>query len=118
MGIKYYYSAPTQIRCGFFIADAEGNWLNDLPIKSVLVKNLPRVVICSILDGNKLSFGFATCSSKEQYCKKRGQRIAYARAIGKPYKVVELEDIKTIHDISAQIIDEIFDLETKRIYGI
>lgn len=117
MGIKYYYSAPTQIRCGLFIADAEGNWINDLPVKSTLVKNLPRVVICSILDGNKLSFGFTTCSSKEQYSKKRGQRIAYARAIGKPYKVIELEDIKTIHDVSAKIIDEIFNLETKRIYG-
>lgn len=116
MGVKYYYSAPTQIRCGYFIADAEGNWLNDLPIKSELVKNLPRVVVCSVLEGKTLSFGFATCSSKEQYSKKRGQRISYARAIGKPYKVVELEDIKTIHDVSAQTVVEIFALETERIY--
>ncbi|MBQ8132606.1 MAG: hypothetical protein IJ193_08955 [Bacilli bacterium] len=118
MGTKYYYSAPMQIRCGFFIADAEGNWLNDLPIKSTLVKNLPRVVVCSVLEGNRLSFGYCTCSSNEQYSKKRGQRISYARAIGKPYKVIELDDIKTIHDVSAKIIDEIFDLESKRIYGV
>lgn len=117
MGIKYYYSAPMQIRSGLFLADANGTWINSLPIKSQLVKSLPRVVICSVLDGNTLSFGYATCSSKEQYSKKRGQRISYARAIGKPYKVVELEDIKTIHEVSANIIDEIFDLETKRIYG-
>lgn len=117
MGVKYYYSAPVQIRRGYFIADAEGNWLNDLAVKSELVKNLPRVVVCSVLEGNKLSFGFATCSSKEQYSKKRGQSISYARAIGRPYKVVELENIKTIHDVSAQMVKEIFALETKRIYN-
>lgn len=117
MGIKYYYSAPQQIRSGLFLADAEGRPIAPVPTKSTLVKNLPRVVICSVLDGNVLSFGFATCSDKEMYCKKRGQRIAYARAIGKPYTQIQIDNIKDIHEISARIVDEIFDLETKRIYG-
>lgn len=117
MGIKYYHSAPTQLRCGLFLADAEGNKIYDFPTKSALIKNLPRVTICSVLDGNKLSFGYTTCSSKEQYTKKRGQRISYARAIGHPYKVVELDDMANIHEVSGKIIDEIFEKETKRIYG-
>ena len=117
MGIKYYYSAPQQIRCGLFLADAEGNPVAPIPVKSKLVKNLPRVVICSVLDGNKLSFGFATCSDKEMYSRKRGRAIAYARAIGKPYTVFELSDIKDIKEVSARIVDEIFEIESKRIYG-
>lgn len=117
MGIKYYYSAPQQIRCGLFLADAEGKPIAPIPTKSKLIKNLPRVVICSVLDGTKLSFGFATCSDKEIYCRKRGRAIAYARAIGKPYVEYELQDIKDIKEISARVVDEIFDLESKRIYG-
>lgn len=117
MGIKYYHSAPQQIRCGFFLADAEGNKIADCKTKSILIKNLPRVTICSILDGKQLSFGYATCSSKEQYSKRRGQRIAYARALGKPYVVYQLDDIKDVHEISARVVDEIFDLESKRIFG-
>ena len=116
MGIKYYHSAPQQVRCGLFLADAEGNKLAEFG-KSVLIKNLPRVTVCSVLDGNTVSFGYATCSSKEQYCKKRGQQISYARAIGKPYAVIQLDDIKDIHEVSARIVDEIYDLESKRIYG-
>lgn len=116
MGIKYYHSLPQQVRCGLFLADAEGNKIYDFPIKSTLVKNLPRVTVCSVLEGKKLSFGYATCSSREQYSKRRGQRISYARAIGKPYKVIELGN-ENIHEVSAKIVDEIFNLESKRIYG-
>ena len=117
MGIKYYHSAPQQVRCGIFLADAEGKKIADLNAKSVLIKNLPRVTVCSVLDGNKLSFGYATCSSKEQYNKKRGQRISYARAIGKPYAVYEREDLADVHEVSARVVEEIFNIETKRIYG-
>ena len=117
MGIKYYYSAPQQIRCGLFLANAEGQFITAVPAKSKLIKTLPRVVICSILDGTKLSFGFATCSDKDTYSKKRGREIAYARAIGKPYAEFEIPDVKDIREISARVVDEIFALESKRIYG-
>lgn len=117
MGIKYYYSAPQQIRCDLFLANAEGKPIAPIPTKSKLIKTLPRVVICSVLDGNKLSFGFATCSDKDTYSRKRGREIAYSRAIGKPYTVFELPDLKDIREVSARIVDEIFDLESKRIYG-
>ena len=116
MGIKYYHSAPQQIRLGYFLADAEGNEIY-MYSGSTFVKNMPRITICSILDGNKLSFGYATCSSKDQYKKKIGQSIAKIRAEKKPYKVIELDDLKDVHIISDKIIDEIYDLETKRIYG-
>lgn len=117
MGIKYYHSDPQQVRCGLFLADAEGNKIADVNVKSKLVKNLPRVTICSILDNGKLSFGFATCSDRETYSKKRGRAIAYARAISKPYTVFTITDTKDVRPISAKVVDEIFDLETKRIYG-
>jgi hypothetical protein len=44
--------------------------------------------------------------------------IAYARASKKPYTVVTVENKQEIHEISAKFVDEIFDLETKRIYGV
>jgi hypothetical protein len=102
---------------GYYIADAEGNLIYDFG-KSKFVKNLPRVTICTILDGNKISFGYSTCSDKDSYNRKVGNKIAYSRAIKKPYKVVELTNIKEIHDISLKVVEEIFDLETKRIYGV
>lgn len=116
MGIKYYYSASQQIRSKLVLTDGQGNEIADINAKLKLVKSLPRVTVCSVLDGLKLSFGYATCSVNEKYSKKKGQAISYARAIGKPYAVFELSDIKDIHEVSSRIIDEIFDLETKRIY--
>ena len=115
MRIKFYHSAPNQLRKGVFLADAGGKVLYVFD-GSEFVKNLPRVTICSILDGNTLSFGYATCSSKDQYIKKRGQTIAKARAILKPYKTITIESNTNIKDVSAKMVDEIFDLETKRIY--
>ena len=53
MGIKYYYSKPTQVRMVPCFADAEGNIIGEAG-NSVFVKWIPRVVICSILDGNKV----------------------------------------------------------------
>jgi hypothetical protein len=117
MGIKYYYSAPQQIRKGYYLADAGGNIIYEFE-GSEFIKNVPRVTICTILDGDKLSIGFTTCTGKDQFVKKIGQKIAKARAIKRPYAVVEISDIKEIHNISNKYISEIFDLETKRIYGV
>lgn len=116
MGIKYYYSAPTHIRQGYFIAGTNGQMLYMFD-DSKFIKNLPRVTVCSILEGDKVSFGYTVCSSKDQYIKKLGQRIAYARALKKPYVVYQLENISDIHEISKRVVDEIFDKESKRIYG-
>ena len=116
MKIKYFYSEPQQIRLGYLLADAKGNTIYNFD-DSKFVKNLPRVTICTILDGDSLSIGFATCSSKDQYVKKIGQHIAYVRATKKPYAVVKIDNIKDIHTISEKYVDEIFDLETRRIYG-
>ena len=117
MKVKYYYSAPQQIRLGYFLADCGGNPIYQFA-DSKFIKNLPRVTICSLLDGDKLSFGFTTCSSKDQYNKKIGQHISYIRAMKKPYKVVTLSDMKTIHEISNTIIEEIYTLETNRIFHV
>lgn len=115
MGIKYYHSAAQQIRQFTALTDVNGDVLYVFP-DSKFVKNQPRVTVCSILDGNVLRFGYTTCASKDNYVKKIGQTIAYNRAIKKPFKVVTIEDMKDIHNISDAIISEIFELETKRIY--
>lgn len=116
MGIKYYYSAPTQVRLAYFLAGTNGEPIYMLN-QTEFVKNLPRITICSILNGNLVSFGYAVCSSKDQYVKKIGQQISYARALKKPYVVYELENISDIHEVSKRVIDEIFEVESKRIYG-
>lgn len=115
MGIKYYYSAPQQIRLFTALTNAIGEPVYVYP-GSKLIKNLPRVTVCSVLDDNKLSFGFATCSDKDTYKRKIGQRIAFARAITKPYKTVQLDNFADIHIISDAIVNEIYELESKRIY--
>ena len=115
MGIKYYYSAPMQVRQFTAITDVNGDVFYTYP-ESKLITNLPRVTICSILDGNSVRFGYATCSSRDSFKKRIGQNISRNRAIKCPFKVVELTDIKDIHNISDKVIEEIFELETKRIY--
>lgn len=117
MGVKYYYSEPLQIRGYYCITDVHGEPIYTFD-NSVFIKNLPRTTICSILNGNTLTFGFCTCSSKDQYKKKLGRAIAYTRALKKPYKVVELRDIKDIHIISDSIVSEILDAESNRICGV
>ena len=115
MGIKYYHSVPQQIRQVRVITDVNGNLLYVFP-DSKFVKNLPRVTVCSVLNGDELRFGYTTCASKDNFVKRIGQRISFARAIKKPYKVVKIDDMKDIHTISDAIIAEIFELETKRLY--
>lgn len=115
MKAKFYYSVPQQIRSVNVLSDASGNIIYVYP-KTKLVKNLPRITICSILDGDTLSFGYSTCSHKDTYVKKLGQHIARQRAELNPYKKVTIEDKKDIHVISDAIVSEIFELETKRIY--
>lgn len=117
MGIKYYYSKPTQVRMVPCFADAEGNIIGEAG-NSVFVKWIPRVVICSILDGNKVSFGYTTCSKKDLYKQKVGQHISYIRALNKPYATVELNDISEIKEVSNRIISEIFEKESKRIFKL
>ncbi len=117
MGIKYYYSAAQQIRTIKCIADANGNILYEFE-NSTFVKNLPKITVCTVLDGKTFSVGFATCSSKDQYSGKMGRKIALARALNHPYYKTELEDIKSIHDVTNTIVNEIFDKETKRIYHV
>ena len=115
MGIKYYHSVPQQIRQLTVLTDINGNLIYAFP-DSKFIKNLPRVTVCSILDGNTLRFGYATCASKDTFIKSIGQKISYARAMKKPYKIVTIDDMKDIHAISDTIISEIFELETKRLY--
>lgn len=115
MGIKYYYSAPQQLRQALVIADCNGNTVYQFD-NGKLVKMFPRVTICSILDGNKLSFGYTVCSDKDQFVRKIGQKISYARALNKPFMVIENFEMKDIHIISEDVINKIYEIETKRIY--
>lgn len=117
MGIKYYYSKPTQVRMVPCFADAEGNIVG-VAGKSTFVKWIPRIVICSVLDGNKVSFGYTTCSNKDLYKQKLGQHIARERALNRPYVSIELGDISEIKEVSTRIVSEIFDKESKRIFKL
>ena len=115
MGIKYYYSIPQQIRQALVLTDAVGNPIYVFE-NSKFIKNLPRVTICSILNGNTLSFGFTTCASKDTFKRKVGQKISRERALKKPYKTVVIEDMSDIHTISDAIVAEIYKMETSRLY--
>jgi len=115
--VRFYYSIPTQVRMVPSFADAQGIILGQAA-PDVFVKWIPRVVICSVLNGNELSFGYTTCSKKDNYVKKIGQQKAYDRAINKPYKTVILNDISDIKDVSKEIVDEIFEIESKRIFKL
>lgn len=115
MRTKYYHTPAGQVRIGYFIADANGKFINDIPIqRSNLVRELPRITICSILDGNKLSFGYTTCSQKDRYIKKVGNKIAYDRALNNPCFVREMSEEENIHEISANIVDAIYEAELTR----
>ena len=117
MKIKYYYSTANQIREQRVIADANGNTIYAFP-QSKFIKYIPRIIICTILTDNVLSFGFATCSHKDEFSIKTGRKIARNRAEQKPYKTIQIENIKDIHNISDSIINEIFESESKRIWRL
>ena len=115
MGIKYYYSVPQQLRWNKVLADANGHVILDLG-ESKFIKNLPRVIVCSILAGSNLSFGYATCCSKDQYTKKLGRHIAKNWAIMHPYKTVTVNTKEDIHKFTDDIIAEIYEKESNRIF--
>ena len=114
--ISFYYSIPTQIRMVPSFADVEGRILGQAGV-STFVKWIPRVVICSVLEGNILSFGFATCSEKDSFVREVGKKIAMERAVNNPFKTVTLDDLSNIKNVSQTIVDEIFEKESKRIFG-
>ena len=108
MGIKYYYSKPTQVRLVKVITDASGMKSFGI-LDSTFVKSFPRVTICSILEGDCLSFGYTVCAPKDVYRKNIGKKIAKGRAERNPSTVVHISDMKDINAISREIVNKIFD---------
>ena len=44
------------------------------------IENKPRVTVCLMIDGEKISKGMAICCYKDNPCKKMGRKIARERA--------------------------------------
>lgn len=104
MKVKYYYSRPYQVRTNSILTDEHGKYIATL--RNDFVCNKPRIVVCSILDGNKMSFGYTVCSPKDQFIKNKGRKIAFARALRRPYKVIDVSpDVKA--GTSASVAHEI-----------
>ena len=62
---------------------------------------LPRITICGIYDNEAktMTYGVAKCSKKDTFKRKIGQKISYARAITKPYCVVQIHPEDKISNV-------------------
>lgn len=51
-----------------------------MSIKSLKQSRQPSFTVAGVVDGNELRIGLAKCSTKDQFSKKMGRRIAEGRA--------------------------------------
>jgi hypothetical protein len=105
---KYYYGEDLRKVYMGVVVDSHNNIIQ-VNEKFGLI-TLPRVTICGIYDNEEqtLSFGVAKCAEGDEFNKKLGQRITYARALNKPYRVVQ---IKPEDKISKLFITNAKDIE-------
>lgn len=87
---KYYYGEDLRRVLMHAIVDSHNNIVQINEKYDVIT--LPRVTICGIYDNEEhtLSFGVAKCTKGDEFNKKLGQNISYARASKKPYRVVQI----------------------------
>lgn len=106
MKVKYYYSSALQRVTLQAFADGNGVVVHIPDQKPKFVEDFIRFTICTILEDNKLSIGYAVCSKKDHFVKKVGRNIAFARALNKPYAVIDISN-RNIHEATDEIIDKI-----------
>ena len=89
---KFYYSEDKRVAVARITYDGKGNVLSVNKLYDEYRK--PRVTICGIYDKEKqtMSYGIAKCNSLDEFNKKRGQQISYARAVNKPCLVVKIKE--------------------------
>lgn len=107
---KYYYSKPAKRGCVDVVLDSQNNIL-EIGKQFWCIQPIPRITICGIYDNeqNTMSYGVAKCNKYDEFNKKLGQEISYARAMMKPYKVVEIHPEDKISELfikHARIIEE------------
>lgn len=107
---KYYYSKPAKKGCVDVILDSQNNII-EFGKKFWAVQYIPRVTICGIYDNEEhtMSYGIAKCCKYDEFNKKLGQEISYARALRKPYKVIKIkpeDKISTLFIENARLIEE------------
>ena len=103
MKVKYYYTNPLQLRSINVLTDANGNIVFAYDEDPTYIRDIPRATVCTILKDNTLSVGYAICSKKDHFNKKTGRNIAFARALNKPYAVVDVTD-KNIHEATEEVL--------------
>ena len=101
--IKYFYTPALQVRSFNLLCNGDGEVIESAPdFGGTYVKDLPRMVVCSIYDKEhkKMYFGTAVCSSKDNFCKKTAREISYKRAKEKPVHTIDVDDLDNIADLS------------------
>ena len=101
--IKYFYTPALQVRSFNLLCSGDGEVIESAPdFGGTYIKDLPRMVVCSIYDKEhkKMYFGTAVCSSKDNFCKKTAREMSYKRAKEKPIHTIDVDDLDNIADLS------------------
>lgn len=101
--VKYFYTPALQVRSFNLICNGDGEVIESAPdFGGTYVKDLPRMVVCSIYDkeNKKMYFGQAVCSGKDNFNKKTAREMSYERAKTKPVRVVDVDELDNIADVS------------------
>lgn len=111
--VKYFYTPALQVRSFNLLCNGDGEVIESAPdFGGTYIKNLPRMVVCSIYDKDqsKMFFGTAVCSHKDNFCKKTAREMSYKRAKEQPCKIVEVDDLDNIAQISRLTVQHIMNV--------
>ena len=109
--VKYYYSKPVHLRRLPVLTDDEGNVLFVYDKVDPTVKRIPRITVASVYDPetNTMTFGVATCSTKDMFSKKIGRELAEKRA--REHAEVTVKAIRRgrIREVSTRYANELIE---------
>lgn len=108
--IKYFYTPALQIRSFNLICSGDGEVLETPPDwGGKYVRDLPRMVVCSVYDSEKqiMFFGTAVCSHKDSFSKKIAREMSYKRAKENPVTVVNVDPLDNIAALSKLCVEKI-----------
>ena len=115
--IKYFYSDAVQLRSLKVLTDAKGDVIGIIPSEPELIKDLPRVTVCSMYDEKeqKVYYGVTTCSSKDHFSRKVAREISLKRAKTSPSRIAIVKNTKFLGTTSKRIVKEIFDAKLAKV---
>lgn len=108
--VKYFYTPALQVRSFNLLCNGDGEVIESAPdFGGKYIKDLPRMVVCSIYDKEqkKMFFGTAVCSHKDAFCKKTAREMSYNRAKTKPCMIVDVDDLDNIANVSRLYVQKI-----------